>query len=280
MNTEQLMTLIQSNILIIGPYIFCILHFQKDLRFSRRNSFCIMIAYLIFYNLAVVLIPVVRVSALVTDILFFAIPFVWIRRGESRVLKYTLFILLIDIFNAFAAFLVGVAYALLGFMQGSVEWLVLDEAGIGFRIVMLFWSVLAFAIACFITRILETEVMNLFGFKKWLIIILFPVKTILLSLTKDVTLNLIEHHNNPSGIGYYLDSIDVFFFLFGIALLTIWYIRNQRSRYKELAREEAESSENYHTEVEKAKDSLHKLHHDATGWQKQLNHNQHKDDRI
>ena len=260
--------LIQGFLLGLAIIICFFILFRDNLRWSVRTTLIIYATYCVYYLIEGTVGRSVLPLMIIDPLYFYGILFLCL--DKNRVNSFTCLYLFAAMFNTIAAIFFAFAYGLLSLFQGKWDWLVLDETGIGFRIVLLILFVPAFAFALKLTHILEDDILDLSGALKWILFVILPLKTFALQIIKSMTMSIPEYRNDPTGIGYFLDTIDVLLTLVSLLIIVVIHVKRVRNKYKHIRSQELTDSENYEKEVTDLTSSLRQINHDAAGWQKDL----------
>ena len=270
MTYDQLLLTIQNFLLAAGFYGGFLVLFKNDLRTSTGRVICIMMVYCILSFAVGMILGITAIISFFNSIIYYSITFFCLKPDESRVCRFVVFIMFIDIFNFWGTAFMAIAYILANFDQGSVSWMVLNELSLGFRIFTFVLFIPAFVITLYIVRLLMRSMFGITGLLKWVLVLLFPVKTITFELIRDLTVNFVEYRNNPSGPIFYLDTLNILLAILALAIVVIHHIRSTRNDFKAVKLQEDIANEHYQSEVQSLKSSIRKMEHDEKGWQTRL----------
>lgn len=266
MNTEMVLFLIQDFLLYAGFVIFILLALRNNLRWSLQTTLILCVCYMAFSGTTKVLVDSETLAAFLFDIAFYGLVFSLFKKSLLR--SVTFLMLFWDLIDLCANLLIALVYGGLSLFKGHLSWLVLDQAGLGFRIVIFVLFIPAFLIAYKATLFFKDQIMNATGKIMWALFLLFPVRSILFAFLSDLYYaDFFAYRNNPDGLRFLLDTIEMTLLIVVLLVLLISKIHNSRKSYHHLQTDAAVDAAAYREEVADLKSALHQIRHDTSNWQ-------------
>lgn len=266
MNTEMVLFLIQDFLLFTGFVIFILLALRNNLRWSLQTTLILCVCYMVFSWTTKTVVDSEMIEALLFDVVFWGLFFSLFKEYPLR--SITFWVLFRNLINLCSNLLIALVYGGLSLFKGHLSWLVLDQAGLGFRIAMFILFVPAFLIAYKTALYFKDPVMTATGKLMWALFLLFPVRNILFTFVSDICCaDFFAYRNDPEGIRFFLDFIEIVIFIIGLTVLLFIKIHNSRKSYHHLQTDAAVDAAAYREEVADLKSALHQIRHDTSNWQ-------------
>ena len=239
---------------------------RNHLRWSLQNTLLLYIGCIVYSWIIRYLIASESLEGFLYDVVFYALLFSLFK--EKPLKSVTLVMIFWDIFNLFSNMFIVLAYGCLNLSKGHLPWLVLDQAGTGFRIIIFILTIPAFLIAYKIVLLFKEHILSTMGILKWALFVMFPVRTVLLAFLRDFcTSDYAAYRNNPDGILLVIDTIEISLVVIGLLVLIISRIYRSRKSYCRLQTDAAVDAAKYEDAVEEMKTNLHQVEHDRSNWQ-------------
>ena len=260
----------QDTLVISITFCFCNVLFycilgKDNFRFGLLKTAC-LIALLFAVGKTIELYGVSHnvISFLVLCLLN-VLPFTLYQK--RNLISYSIYYCWNNIYNYIGTIVLGVIYPLISTFSENMGWYVRSEGSTKMIAEECLWMLFASVVAWLITRKLEPIIYELKGVTEKLFIILVPVISIISLLLKDLLINAITYRDDPQGIGFIIDSIDILAFNAAMVLLIIDKIRKRNAERNKVDFQLQNQCDHYQMEAEKLQEEYREWRHDQRNLQ-------------
>lgn len=252
--------LIRDLIRVVTDIFFIVLLFRREFRFSLPLTIVIMVSV----NVASFATYYLKGSLFTIHVLImtcgiFIVYFAMIE--NNRVNCWSLMFLFQTLPSILVSLFVGTFSGIAAFVSGSGEWYVISENGIRMKVFMCISGIIFGVISYFIIRKMKPYVLRFEGPVKWFLFTLAVIIPFTADTIKNATVNIQEYTNDPSGIGFMLDSVFLLSTIISI-LLIIFNVVRIRRKDKQEADSEIQKLYSDYMEIKETKNQISEISHD------------------
>lgn len=252
--------LIRDLIRVVTDIFFIVLLFRREFRFSLPLTIVIMVSV----NVASFATYYLKGSLFTIHVLImtcgiFIVYFAMIEK--NRVNCWSLMFLFQTIPSILVSVFVGTFSGIAAFVSGSGEWYVVSENGIGMKVFMCISGIISGVISYFIIRKMKPYVLRFGSPVKWFLFTLAVIIPFTADTIKNAIVNIQEYTNDPSGIGFMLDSVFLLSTIISI-LLIIFNVVRIRRKDKQEADSEIQKLYSDYMEIKETKNQISEISHD------------------
>lgn len=177
------------------------------------------------------------------------------------------------LYNLIGLAIMGIAMVVSGIAAGKMNWYVVSEGSAFMRTAEITSMILAYYVSYLIVKKVSPTILNLQGFSKKFAAVMVFISYVLLFIIGPMLESDIAYRNNPDGLRFIVDSIEI-----GIAAITIAFIAvkyfKETSRKKKLVQQVVDKYAEDYSEVVELKEEIRELNHELAN----INYSSYKED--